>query len=190
MHGFATVRAAAWLIRAGGVVAYPTEGVYGLGCRPDDPVAVARILDLKGRHASTGMILIAADFEQLDDWIEPDAREARRLAAPGRVPVTWIVSAGPLAPDWITGGRPTVAVRIVGHPLAAELCRLVRMPIVSTSANRHGRRPARTAVAVRRWFPRGIDLVTGGAVGHATGPSEIRSAATGEVLRRGAAMPG
>lgn len=179
------LRHAAAVVHAGGVIAYPTEGVYGLGCRPDDGHAVRRLLDLKQRPVSAGLILIAASLEQLADWIAPTPREIRRLAAPGSTPVTWLVAAGPLTPEWITGGRPTVAVRVTHHPVAAGLCRTSGLPLVSTSANRRGKPPARSALGARLRFGRQLDLVVGGATGGAAGPTEIRVAATGRVLRAG-----
>ncbi len=98
-------------------------------------------------------------------------------------PITWVVTADPQAADWITGGRPTIAVRITRHPVAADLCRLSETPLVSTSANRAGRAPARTALTVRKQFGRQIDLVISGQTGDQLNPTEIREARTGAVLR-------
>ncbi|MCL4720688.1 MAG: Sua5/YciO/YrdC/YwlC family protein [Gammaproteobacteria bacterium] len=178
------LRIAAQLIRSGGVIAYPTEGVFGLGCRPDDHRAVARILALKERPVTAGLILIAASLEQLAGWIAPEAREARRLSATDG-PVTWLVTAGFRAPGWITGGRDRIAVRVTRHPVAAGLCRASGMPLVSTSANRRGRPPARTAVAARLRFAQEVDLIVGGSVGGLAGPTEIRDARDGAVRRPG-----
>ncbi len=178
------IRLAAEVIRSGGVVAYPTEAVFGLGCDPRDHDAVRRILTLKDRPEAAGLILIAADREQLRDWIDPSDAEARRLAGGDRG-VTWVVTAGAATPSWITGGRATVAVRVIHHPVAAALCREAGMPIVSTSANRRGREPARNALAVRCAFGAAIDYVLTGATGGSERPSEIRDARTGAVLRRG-----
>lgn len=179
------LRQAAAVIHAGGVIAYPTEGVYGLGCRPDDSRAVQRLLALKQRPVSAGLILIAASLEQLTDWIEPTAREARQLTATHAGPVTWLVTAGALTPEWITGGRPKVAIRVTRHPVAAGLCRASGLPLVSTSANRRGKPPARSALGARLRFGTRLDLVVGGATGGAAGPTEIRDASSGRVLRAG-----
>ncbi|MBL8201420.1 MAG: Sua5/YciO/YrdC/YwlC family protein [Chromatiales bacterium] len=179
------LRHAAAVLHAGGVIAYPTEGVFGLGCRPDDARAVQRLLELKQRPVSAGLILIAARFEQLADWIEPTGREIRQLTATRSGPVTWLVTAGPLTPEWITGGRPTVAIRVTRHPVAAGLCLASGLPLVSTSANRRGKPPARSALGARLRFGRWLDLVVGGATGGAAGPTEIRDAASGQVIRAG-----
>ncbi|MFW2404427.1 MAG: L-threonylcarbamoyladenylate synthase [Gammaproteobacteria bacterium] len=178
------IRRAAAAIRAGGVVAYPTEAVYGLGCDPDDADAVQRILALKRRPESAGVILIAADVAQLSGWIAPTRAEAERLAA-GDEGVTWVVTAGAGAPTWITGGRDTIAVRITQHPVAAALCRSAGMPIVSTSANRSGKPPARDALSVRLALGAEVDCVLSAPTGGKQQPSEIRDARTGAILRAG-----
>lgn len=179
------LRRAARVIHAGGTVAYPTESVFGIGCDPGCEEALRRIVALKGRQPRSGFILIAADRGQLEGWIAPQAAESRRLDSETPVPTTWIVTAGPRAGALVTGGRSTVAVRITHHPLAAALCRAARLPLVSTSANRHGRPPARTALGVRRRFGRLLDCIVPGPTGGRARPSEIRDARTGAVLRPG-----
>jgi L-threonylcarbamoyladenylate synthase len=173
-------------IRSGGIIAYPTEGVFGLGCDPDNVGGVLRILDLKRRDISAGLILIAASRAQLDGWIEPTIAELERLNADtsdADDAITWIVTAGPRTPPWITGHRSTVAIRITRHPTAKALCRLARMPLISTSANRHGQKPAKASMAVRRSFGASLDYILPGQTGNGGGPTEIRDARTGAVLR-------
>jgi L-threonylcarbamoyladenylate synthase len=182
--GSLAIRRAGVLIREGGVVAYPTEAVWGLGCDPLAAAAVLRILELKDRPMSMGLVLIAADASQLEPWIEPLEPEVEaRLAASWPGPVSWVVPAQPWVPEWLHGGRGTLAVRVTAHAQSAALCRAADMAIVSTSANRSGRPPARTAAQVRRWFGRGIDLILGGATGGRVRPSEIRDALTGRAVR-------
>ena len=172
------LRRAAAVIRSGGVIAYPTEAVFGLGCDPDCQTAVEQILILKQRSQQAGLILIADNASLLRDWIAPsDVERERMLAAHGVI--TWVVTVNPLAPRWITGGRKTIAVRITQHPVAAALCHLAGTPLVSTSANRHGHEPARSALSVRCKFGRQIDYVMPGATGIQLRPSEIRNARTG-----------
>jgi L-threonylcarbamoyladenylate synthase len=176
------IRRAAEVIQSGGIVAYPTEAVFGLGCDPADQNAVRRILKLKQRAQQAGVILIAANGEQLDRWIAPTAAETERMLSTNEV-VTWIVTARPHTPPWITGGRDTIAVRITQHPVAGGLCNAAGRAIVSTSANRHGHPPARTALAVRCKFGAQIDYIMPGATGAQLNPTEIRNARTGAVLR-------
>jgi len=179
------LRRAARILRAGGVIAYPTEAVFGLGCDPSCEAAVTRILAIKGRPARAGFILIAASPAQLEGWIAPTPAERRRLASRTARPVTWVVTAGPRAMSCVTGARDRIAVRITTHAIASALCRVAAMPLVSTSANTHRRPPARTALAVRRHLGRGLDFVVPGPTGGQPRPTEIRDARTGKVLRPG-----
>jgi L-threonylcarbamoyladenylate synthase len=184
MSGRVAVARIARLVRHGGVVAYPTEGVFGLGCAADDGAAVHRILRLKGRGAAHGLIVIGAEFTQIESFLAPlPGRLHARLDATWPGPVTWVVPARAGTPAWLTGGRETLAVRITAHPEARALCERAGVALVSTSANRHGRRPARTALDVRRIFGSTIDGVLPGACGSLGGPTEIRDLMSGRVLR-------
>lgn len=178
------LRVAARILTNGGVVAYPTEAVYGLGCDPWDRDAVGRILAIKGRSLAKGLILIAADPHQLLPFVAPlsPPRMGEILSSwPG--PSTWILPARSTTPDWLTGGLGTLAVRVTSHPLAEGLCRTYRAAIVSTSANRAGHPPARTAFQVRRGLDQSPDYILAGACGGAQRPSTIRDGRTGRVLR-------
>jgi L-threonylcarbamoyladenylate synthase len=157
--------------------------VFGLGCDPDDEDAVLRILDIKKRDASPGLVLIAADSSQLELFV--------RMPVGGvpvsdiEHPVTWIVPAADTAPPWIRGRHSGVAVRVTRHPVARALCDAARSALVSTSANVSGRTPARNAHVVRRQFGHLVDCIVPGHCGPARGPSEIRDLASGKVLRPG-----
>ena len=177
---------AARILGAGGVIAYPTEAVYGLGCLPLEVGAVARILALKGRAASKGLILIAAAFDQLAPYVSlPRGSIRDEIFASWPGPVTWVVPVRSFVPRWLTGGRDTLAVRVTDHPVASYLASRAGSALVSTSANRSGRTPARTALGVRRAFGDALDAVLVGPLGAATRPTEIRDARTGATLRRG-----
>ena len=178
------VKRAARILRGGGVVAYPTEGVFGLGCLPDDYEAVSRILAIKERDPALGLVLIASNIEQLDGWVELPGKSTKLESSDDR-PVTWVVPASEDVPYWIRGAHSGVAVRITTHPVAAALCDAVDSPLVSTSANVHGRPPARNSFVLRRRFGALVDYVVPGACGQASGPSEIRDLATGKTLRSG-----
>lgn len=180
------IHRAAQAINAGGVVAYPTEAVWGLGCNPLDEWAVRRILELKGRKMAKGVILIAASVDQVEPFVGAlDHAAWQKLASVGETATTWVVPASPLAPSWVTGGRTTIAVRITDHPLAAALCLVAGTALVSTSANPQGCLPARTATAVHRYFHGLLADITPGAVGGAAKPSEIRDIHSGHILRSG-----
>lgn len=178
------LRRAAQVLRSGGIVAYPTEAVYGLGCDPLQPGAVERLLELKGRAAAKGLILIAADFAQLAPYVRlPDSTQMKPVLATWPGPHTWIFDAAAGLPWWLTGGRDSIAVRVTAHPGAAALCRAFGGALVSTSANRSGQRAARSPLAVRRQLPRGIDLILCGPLGGAARPTTIRDARSGALLR-------
>lgn len=173
---------AAEVLYSGGVIAYPTEGVYGLGCLPDEGAAVERVLRLKQRTASKGLILIAAEAEQLDGWI--DLPVGRSLPNPDPAhPITWIVPPGPLVQPLLRGENIGIAVRLTTNAVARALCSAVASPLVSTSANLSGRPTTRNRYVLRRQFIRRVDYIVPGDCGPVDGPSEIREFLTGEVLR-------
>jgi L-threonylcarbamoyladenylate synthase len=180
------LRRAVETVRAGGVIAYPTEAVYGLGCDPLEHGAVSRIFDLKRRDAAKGLILIAARVEQLLPFMATLSDAVmQKLKASWPGPVTWVVPAAPALPFWLSGGRETLAVRVTAHPLASALCEACDMALVSTSANRSGQAPARSALQVRTQFGDGVDYILPGPVGALSKPTEIREALTGKILRAG-----
>jgi len=181
-----TVRQGAQCLAEGGVIAYPTEAVYGLGCDPDDEAAVRRILQLKSRPESAGLILIADRLERFAPYIEPvgAALRERALAAwPG--PVTWLFPRAAAVPDWLAGTHPTIALRITAHPVCRALCEAFGGPLVSTSANPSGAAPARSADQVEDYFGDRLCGVVEGDLGGNEQPSEIRDLATGRVVRPG-----
>ncbi len=181
-----TLDSAVTALRAGGVIAYPTEAVWGLGCDPSHEMAVRKLLRLKQRPVEKGMILVAAELAQLEGWVRlnalPQSRQAAVLASwPGAH--TWILPAGPLAPTWITGEHSGIAVRISAHPLVAELSHRWGGPLVSTSANLAGFPPARTRAELDPALLPLLDGVLDGDTGGLAQPTPIRDALTGDVLR-------
>ncbi|NJN45414.1 MAG: tRNA threonylcarbamoyladenosine biosynthesis protein RimN [Candidatus Competibacteraceae bacterium] len=164
------------VLEAGGLIAYPTEAVFGLGCDPYNETAVEQVLAVKQRPWNKGLILIAAAFDQLVPFVNPlsDPQRAQVESTwPG--PVTWLLPVRPEVPFWLCGEHDTLAVRVTAHPLAAALCRAWGGALVSTSANFSGRSPARTALAVRKQLGRQVDYIIPGATGGARKPTEIRS---------------
>lgn len=177
-----SVRRAAEILLGGGIIAYPTEGVFGLGCMPDDLDAIQRLLDLKQRDAAKGLILIASSQDQLRGWISlPD--ELTIPEPDPDHPVTWIVPPGEHANTLLRGSNAGLAVRITSNPVAAAICDAVDSPITSTSANLSGKTVARNGFVLRRQFAQRVDYIVPGACGPAIGPSEIRDLTTGKVLR-------
>ncbi len=170
------------VIKRGGIVAYATEYCFGLGCDPRNRAAVRRLLRLKHRPTAKGLIIVGADLAQLSPYAEAFAPEAR-ASWPG--PHTWLLVPRAHVPRWITGRHARIALRVTAHPQAAALCRAAGQAIVSTSANRTGSQPARSAREVQRRFGNRIDYVLPGRVGDATTPTPIRDAVTGALVRAG-----
>jgi L-threonylcarbamoyladenylate synthase len=180
----AAIAEAVAALRAGGVIAYPTEAVYGLGCDPFAQGSVARLFALKQRPASQGVLLVAADFPQVEKFIgdaPADAIARARETWPG--PHTWVFPRSAATPAWLSGDHPGIALRITAHPLAAQLCRAFGGALVSTSANRHGTVPARSATEVQAAFAGALAYILDGPTGGLERPTPIRDAISGEVLR-------
>ncbi len=178
------IAAAVACLREGGIIAYPTESVFGLGCDPLNEAAVRRILALKKRTLSAGLILVGGNFEQLLPFMGrvPEAVTAK-LVSSWPAPVTWIVPASRSTPAWVTGERDTIAVRIPDLEIARDLCTAFDGALVSTSANPSGKAAARSADDVKGYFPTSIDYILDSATGGLPFPSEIRDALSDEILR-------
>lgn len=178
------IQEAVKILQDGGIIAYPTEAVYGLGCDPFNEAAVERLCHLKNRSEDKGFILIASAWEQLAPLINtvpPDALERAKATWPG--PITWVFPASTTVPHLIRGNYPTIAVRITDHPIAHNICHAFGNPIVSTSANYEGKDPARDEETVKKIFDGKIDFIVSGFVGNLLNPTEIRDAITGKILR-------
>lgn len=168
------------------IIAYPTEAVYGFGCDPESNMALTRLLQLKGRDANKGFILVASSWQQLEPYVEtlPPPLLARVLATwPG--PFTWVMPAQPHVSRLIRGQHDTVAVRVSAHPVIQALCQRYGKAIISTSANQAGCPPTRTAGALQFIFKDQVDYIVPGEVGERANPTEIRDARSGEILRKG-----
>jgi len=171
-------------LAAGGIVACPTEAVWGLSCDPDSRPAVDRLLQLKLRPVGKGLILVAANERQLEFLLaDLPAGQRAALAASWPGPNTWLVPHRGRVPPWIHGDFDTVAVRVSAHPVVRELCLAWGGPLVSTSANPAGAQPSRWGFQVRRYFGTALDAVLPGAVGGSARPSQIRDLATGDLVR-------
>lgn len=172
-------------IAEGGLVAYPTDTVYGVGCDPYNGAAVLHLLSLKQRSIAHGVILIGSALNQFIPFLAPLAQTTlRRLGTATKTPVTWVLPCREDTPAWLTGQHRTLAVRVTQHPVAAALCDRWGGPIVSTSANLHGHRPATSPLQVRKAFNGQLDYILHGHDGATNMPSTIRDGITGMVLRQ------
>jgi L-threonylcarbamoyladenylate synthase len=180
----AALQSAARCMLDGGVVAYPTEAVFGLGCLPSNQAALRRILSLKCRPAAKGLIVIGARAEHLRPLVGRMHTEFEAaIAGLGERPTTWIVPRSWRVSALLSGGRHTVALRLSRHPVAAALCDAIGGAVVSTSANRTGVRAATVARTVRLTLGRELDQIVAEPCGADLRPSRIVDLATGEVLR-------
>ncbi len=170
-------------LKRGGLIAYPTESCYGLGCDPDNRAAVLRLLRLKQRPQRKGLILIASNYKQVARYLRPlPPAEQAKLQNDRNQAVTWLMPARPSCPRWLRGAHDTLAVRLTAHPFARQLCRGMDSALVSTSANRSGQRPAKTYAECQRLFGRKVWALPG-RVGKRKRPSTIRAWADDRIVR-------
>ena len=177
------IRKAAEILRAGGLVAFPTETVYGLGADASNAGAVARLYATKRRPANHPVIVHFGSGESAFAWAREIPRAARQLAErfwPG--PLTLILKRSALAKDFITGGQDTVGLRVPSHPVARGLLEMFQGGIAAPSANRFGLVSPTTAAHVREDLGDDVDLVLEG------GPSEVGIESTIVDLSTGSAL--
>ncbi|MDA0150658.1 L-threonylcarbamoyladenylate synthase [Vibrio sp. LaRot3] len=175
-------------LQQGEVIAYPTEGVFGVGCDPDSPQAIEKLLTLKQRPVEKGLILIAANYQQLLPYIDESQLTEQQLEAvkaswPG--PYTWIMPASDKVSNWVSGQFDSIAVRVTDHPLVQKMCLAFGKPLTSTSANLTGLPPCMTTEEVEQQLGDKLVAILRGETGGRDKPSEIRDAKTLQVLRQG-----
>lgn len=181
-----SIDAAVESVNKGGVLAYPTEAVFGLGCNPNHLSAVQRLLGIKQRPADKGLILLAANINQLTDFVPPlDDEILERVNPTWPGPVTWLLPVRDEVSPLVRGTHRTIAVRISDHPVCQLLCQRLGHPLISTSANLSGYPPATSAAQVEQQLGTQIDLILDKPLGGRTNPSEIRDAITNQILRAG-----
>jgi len=177
------------VLALGGIIAYPTEAVFGLGCDPFSQQAVDRLLAFKQRPWQKGLILVVSDLQQLPalrNVLTPSELETLNHSWPG--PTTWLLpDRQRKIPHWIKGEHDTVAVRVSDHPLVQRLCRAWGGAIVSTSANRTSQEPARTDLQIRCRVHAGLmqapDYIVPGNTGALKSPTIIKDLVSGTVIR-------
>lgn len=178
------IRTSALICHQDGVIAYPTESVFGLGCHPLSFSATEKLLQLKQRPIEKGLILIAADLDQLQPYITLSKKELEQLTSKQNLPTTWLVNPSDLTPFWVTGQHKKVAVRISKHPVVKQLCNQLCSPLISTSANPAGKPAARTLLKSRIYFGEDVDYYVAGATGNLKNPSRIIDCETGKIIRQ------
>lgn len=170
----------------GGILAYPTEAVFGLGCDPDNQVAVEKLLEIKQRPVEKGLILLAANYSQLLPYVDDAKMSAeQRALILSRWPngITQVLPAKVSLGKYLTGQFDTIAVRITSQPDVVALCNTTNKPIVSTSCNTTGKEPARTYQEIEPALCQQIDFIIKGQTLGFTQPSTIIDGITGETFR-------
>lgn len=174
------------IFQQGGIIAYPTEAVFGLGCDPDNLNAIKRLLALKNRPQEKGLILLAATYQQLLPYIQDSILTAeQRHDILSRWPngTTQIIQKKPQISTLISGRFNTIAVRVTDQPDVVALCNSVNKPIISTSANLSGQPPATTWQEVEQQLANKVDfIIKGNTLGYVK-PSTIIDAISGETVR-------
>ncbi|MCW9047487.1 MAG: L-threonylcarbamoyladenylate synthase [Gammaproteobacteria bacterium] len=176
------IEQAAKIIKDGGVISYPTESVFGLGCDPLNESAVKRILHLKKRPIDKGLIIVAGDIKQLAPYIDISAKEKQKILSEKSV-TTWLVNKSPFTPSWVSGKHKKVAVRVSKHPLIIKLCQLINQPLISTSANPSGSSPAITSQQSNQYFSSNVDLYIDYQSIRSGQPTQIKDITSDTVIR-------
>lgn len=182
------VKQAANIISDGGVIAYPTSSIWGLGSSISNDLAITKLCKIKQRPADKGLIIIAGAWQQLANYFPHLSDEQiDKIITSSDSPCTWLVedNSNKVNPN-IKGSNTTVAIRIDQHPFVKQLCMQLGEPITSTSANPTGKAPAQNANEVREYFSESVDYIAAGDWQYSPSnkPSDIRDLASGEYIRR------
>jgi len=153
-----SIRHAAYIINNGGVIAYPTDTIYGLGCDPYNQEAVERINLIKCRPHNKQFILLAGNIDQVKPLIDISDRQQENIIRKTE-PTSWIVKASKRAPAWLTDADNQLTIRISKHPLVQKLCQRLGHALISTSANISGRNPAKNSLQIHSYFHSSIDKI-------------------------------
>ncbi len=166
-----------------GVIACPTESVYGLSCDPLSEKAVNKILQLKSRPVEKGLILIASSLEQLMAFLDIGEEESKKITE-YKTPMTWLVKKSPHTPPWVHGRHSKVAIRVSSHPVVRQLCDYLAHPLISTSANPANMKPATNVLQARRYFKNAVDMYLNGETGALQKPTAISNLADNTLIRQ------
>ena len=177
------IRLAAHHIRNDGIILYPTETVYGLGCDPNSHDAVNTLNTLKQREQHSGFLLLASNIDQLANYITPPNQQERERINAAVTATSWITKAGKSTPSWLISPDGTIGFRITNHVVTQALCDYLGHPIISTSANIKGGKPVSNALQCHQLFTEEIDYWLISNIKRSEKPSVIRSLSTGQQLR-------
>ena len=174
---------AAHHVRNDGIILYPTETVYGLGCDPNSHDAVNTLNTLKQRERDSGFLLLASNIDQLADYITPPNQQELERINTAVTATSWITKAGKNTPSWLIPTDGTIGFRITTHIVTRELCNHLGHPIISTSANIKGVKPVSNTLQCHQLFTEEIDYRLTSNIERSENPSVIRNLNTGQQLR-------
>ena len=170
------------ILVSGGVIAYPTESVFGLGCDPSNEQAILKIMEIKKRKLEMGLVLLTPSLEIVSDWVNMNDKQIRIFSSPSPRPTTYIVPASVYAPKWLVV-KNTLAIRLSKDPFIKNICGMLGLPIVSTSANLHGEQPCRSADEVEKIMGCKLDYIVFKKTGPFNNPSTIVDLSSGKTIR-------
>ncbi len=171
-------------LKSGGVIAYPTESCFGLGCDPTKPEAIKKIISIKQRSADKGLILIAANTLQATEYVTIEGSQKQSITESWPGPNTWLLAPKESAHPLLRGEFPLQAMRVTAHDIANQLCDAFGGAIVSTSANLASQAMLTHIDDVSHYFGDQLDVILDAPIGNDTSPSTIRNGLTGEILRQ------
>ena len=170
------------ILISGGVIAYPTESVFGLGCDPSNEQAITKILEIKKRTLEMGFVLLTPNIKIVSGWVNMSNKQLKIFSSPSPKPTTYIVPASDSAPKWLAVNN-TLAIRLSNDPFIKNICGLLGLPIVSTSANLHGEPPCRSADEVQKIMGSQLDYIVFKKTGPFNNPSTIVDLISGKTIR-------
>ncbi len=167
----------------GGIIAYPTESVYGLGCDPEQPLALERLLNVKRRSFHKGLIILISNIDQALPYIQPLNEQQTRLILKNNArATTWLIPRSDHLPELLYGQSDRIAIRLTRHPIAKSICDYTDKALVSTSCNLSGKPPMKYAFEARNKMSAHIDQVVAGECEQQS-PSKIIDLLTGNIIR-------
>lgn len=167
-----SIRHGAHIIKSGGIIAYPTDTIYGLGCDPYNAFAVNRLNTIKQRPPHKQFILLAGSINQIIRLVVINEQQID-LIKKASMPTSWVVEANQYAPPWLVSKQNTLTVRLSQNETVKKLCQALGHVIISTSANPATRTPAKNSLELRQYFHHDIDKILATQKKLATKPSKI-----------------
>lgn len=172
------------IVHQGGVIAYPTEAVFGLGCDPDNNDAIERILHLKQRAIDKGLIVITSKLQYVEKYLQPlSPNEINILNTDTDHPTSWLVPARESTSQCLRGNFSSLAIRLTTHPACIQLCEALQHGLVSTSANPQAKAPATSVARVVEYFGDALDGILDAPLGDADTPSQLIDLHSKRIIR-------